>query len=137
MVQKKVIKKRRKRRTKRPRKRSLVELYLEACLKNNYPELKVKCNDRSAIRPLELDFYFPELELAIEIDGPCHRKQIFGERAFKKTQANDKRKNTRCANKGIDLRRVLYDEKTNFNHEVGRKYLKKIEEILLEFNSDI
>jgi len=33
----------------------------------------------------------------------------------------------------VDLRRVPYEEKKNFNFEIGRKYLEKIEEIISEF----
>lgn len=36
---------------------------------NNYPELNVVYNDRSVISPKELDFYFPDSKVAVEVCG--------------------------------------------------------------------
>jgi len=75
-------------------------------LSNHYPDfLKTKTNKKG----LELDLYWPELQIALELDGAQHYKPIEhwgGQENFKKTQANDKLKNKLCKKEGIHLIRV-------------------------------
>lgn len=63
-------------------------------------------NDRTAIKPLELDFWIPELKYAIEINGPTHYKPVFGEESLASQKARDKRKRAACKELGIKLRVV-------------------------------
>jgi len=75
-------------------------------LSNYYPYiLKTKQNPRG----LELDFYWPELKIALELDGEQHFgavKHWGGQEKFVQIQANDKRKNKLCKKNGIHLIRV-------------------------------
>jgi hypothetical protein len=52
---------------------------------------------------LELDFFFPELNFAIEINGPTHYTMIYNEEKLNRTKENDKRKINLCPELGIDL----------------------------------
>lgn len=83
--------------------RSKLELYLEEKIKNYFPYLPYVCCDRTICRNLELDFYFPDLKLAIEINGIFHYEPIFGEEKLNYVQHNDKGKNYLCKQQGIKL----------------------------------
>jgi hypothetical protein len=68
----------------------------------NYPDLELICNQKTAIES-ELDFYFPQLRFAIELNGITHYEPIYGADKFEKIQNNDKRKVIACYEKGIEL----------------------------------
>lgn len=59
--------------------------------------------DRQVVAPLELDFYFPSLGCAVEINGPVHYKPIYGEKRLDTVRRNDRRKRRRCRRLGITL----------------------------------
>lgn len=59
-------------------------------------------NNRDVVG-LELDFYFPNLKLAIELNGILHYEPIYGHDRLTKIQCNDKQKFIQCYNKGIEL----------------------------------
>ncbi len=63
-------------------------------------------NDRTIISPLELDFYFPDLKFAVEINGNAHYKPIYGDEALASQKARDKRKRKACRQLGIKLRTI-------------------------------
>jgi hypothetical protein len=67
--------------------------------------LKVLRNNRETIG-LELDFYFPDLKFAVEINGASHYKPIYGQDKLKKTRKNDRKKRRLCKENGIRLRTV-------------------------------
>ena len=83
-------------------RRAKLEIYLEEQIKEYYPELELICNQKTAIES-ELDFYFPQLRFAIELNGITHYEPIYGEDKFEKIQNNDKRKVIACYEKGIEL----------------------------------
>jgi hypothetical protein len=83
-------------------RRAKLEIYLEEQIKEYYPELELICNQKTAIES-ELDFYFPQLRFAIELNGITHYEPIYGEDKFEKIQSNDKRKVIACYEKGIEL----------------------------------
>ena len=83
-------------------RRSKLEIYLEQQIRENYPDLEVICNQKSVIQS-ELDFYFPELKFAIELNGIVHYEPIYGNEKFEKIQNNDKRKSIACYEKEIEL----------------------------------
>lgn len=102
------------------------EEILGKILKDLHPDLEV---DRQIkIGRCWLDFYIPDLNLAIEYDGEQHFKPVrlggvsqkVAERNFKKTQERDKRKNKLCKEAGITLIRIPYTEDLNI------KSVKKI-----------
>ena len=53
-----------------------------------------------------MDFYFPTINFAIEVNGVGHYKPIYGKKAFEVVQRNDKRKRRACKDRGIILRVV-------------------------------
>jgi len=83
-------------------RRAKLEVFLEEQIKENYPDLELICNQKTAIES-ELDFYFPQLRFAIELNGITHYEPIFGADKFEKIQNNDKRKVIACYEKGIEL----------------------------------
>lgn len=89
--------------------RSKVEKAFEAAIKTNFSDLKFICNDRQILDGLELDFYFPEIKLAVEFNGIWHLKPIRGEELLAKYQQRDEHKKRLCEEKNIKLL-VLCDE---------------------------
>ena len=83
-------------------RRSKLESYLEEQIRENYPQLDLVCNQKTVIES-ELDFYFPQLKFAIELNGITHYEPIYGQDKFEKIQNNDKRKVIACYEKGIEL----------------------------------
>ena len=83
-------------------RRSKMELFFEEIIKEKYPNLKYCVNDKTVIES-ELDFYFPDLKFAIELNGIFHYEPIYGETKFNQIQNNDKQKLIRCYEKGIEL----------------------------------
>lgn len=75
-------------------------------------------NDRSVIKPMELDLYFPKISKAIEIDGVYYH-------SFDKAVRRDKIKDQECKNKGIKILRITDTEINNS----GNVY-EKIKEFL-------
>lgn len=59
------------------------------------------------------DFYVPDYNgrpLIVEVDGEQHFKPIYGRQNFLKGQEHDRRKNSYCLAKNIELYRVPYWE---------------------------
>jgi hypothetical protein len=83
-------------------RRSKLEKYLEETIRQNYPNLLLMCNDKTAIGA-ELDFYFPDLKLAIELNGVFHFEPIHGNEKLQKTQKRDKLKFKLCQENNISL----------------------------------
>jgi hypothetical protein len=83
-------------------RRSKLEVYLEEQIRLQYPQHELICNGKSAINS-ELDFYFPTLNLAIELNGIFHYEPIYGPDKLAKTQNNDQRKFAACNDAGIAL----------------------------------
>ncbi len=82
--------------------RSKLEAYLESQLRIDFPALELICNSNDAIGS-ELDFYFPQLRLAIELNGIFHYEPIYGPGKLERIQANDQQKFAACAAAGIEL----------------------------------
>jgi len=91
-------------------RRSKLEIYIEKQIKNKYKTLEVKYNEIHNDVGLELDFYFPSLKFAIEINGIFHYKPIYGLKKFISIQNNDKLKKTLCQEKSINLYILPYVE---------------------------
>lgn len=62
-------------------------------------------NDRNRIKPLELDFYFPEQGIAIELNGLIYHSEL-----FKKDKLYHSRKTKLCKEKGIRLIHIWEDD---------------------------
>ena len=83
-------------------RRSKLEAYLEQQLRSEFPNLELICNGKDAIGS-ELDFYFPQLRLAIELNGIFHYEPIYGTDKLERIQANDQQKFISCNAAGIEL----------------------------------
>ena len=110
-------------------KRSKLEVFLEEQIKKHYPELELICNQKSAIES-ELDFYFPQLRFAIELNGITHYEPIYGEDKFEKIQNNDKRKVIACYEKGIELAVVDSSTCSYLSPKNKEKYQKIIFDLI-------
>lgn len=76
-------------------RRSKLEIYIESRLKTTFPKLEVLYNDKTTINS-ELDFYFPDLKIAVELNGIFHYEPIYGDKKLEKIQSNDKQKLINC-----------------------------------------
>ncbi len=85
------------------------EQLIRCFVEDNFPELKVWYNDRSIIGPQELDFYFPDNNLAVEVCGLYWH----GELASGKDKNYHYNKMEKCRKKGIRLITVFEDELHN------------------------
>jgi len=83
-------------------RRSKLEIYLEEQIELNYPELGCIYNSKEIINS-ELDFYFPTLKFAIELNGILHYEPIYGDDRLEKIQNNDMQKQILCYEQGIEL----------------------------------
>jgi len=73
---------------------------------NKYDNISCVRNNRTILKPLELDFWFPEIKFAIEVNGRTHYRPIFGSKKLKDSQSKDRLKRKKCKTKGIKLRVV-------------------------------
>lgn len=105
-------------------RRAKLEIYLEEQIKQNYPDLELICNQKSVIQS-ELDFFFPELKFAIELNGIVHYEPIYGKDKFDKIQNNDKRKAIACYEKGIELA-IIDTSSCNYLSETAKLKFKTI-----------
>ena len=77
-------------------------MFLEQEIRLLYPLTHIRCNEKDEIGS-ELDFFFPDLKLAVELNGPLHYSPIYGQRKLDQILANDKQKAAKCLNRGIEL----------------------------------
>lgn len=84
--------------------KSRCETILKNIILTEFPSIIIKENDRTIIpNSLELDLYFPEKEVAIELNGPCHYIPMFGSDELNKTQNKDLLKIKYCQENNIKL----------------------------------
>lgn len=79
----------------------------ETVIKNMLDELHIKyvANDRKTIKPLELDFYIPDKNIAIEFNGIYFHSDGSG-----KDKYYHKNKTEKCAEKGVQLIHIWEDD---------------------------
>lgn len=116
----------------RPKKtgRSKLEIHLENYVKEKYSNLIILCNDRITCSGVELDFFFPDFNLAIEINGPTHYTPIYGQEMFDLISKNDHKKQKICEQKGIEL--IIIPDQGNFSQKKFQK-IKESLDIILTF----
>lgn len=110
-------------------RRSKIECYIDEQLKILYPQLNIVTNSVSLMN-FELDFYFPELRFAIELNGIVHYEPIYGVDKFERIQNNDKQKMLRCSELGIELMVINVSEQGRFTIPSSQRYLDIIKEQL-------
>lgn len=82
--------------------RSKSEILIFESLALALPKYSIISNDRKTIG-LELDIYFPEIRVAIEVNGPVHRELIFNKKTLNLVKRNDVKKNRLCIDNNILL----------------------------------
>lgn len=100
-------------------RRSKLEKYLEERIRQEFPDLEFETNCRSVI-DYELDFYFPSLKLAVEVNGPIHYKPIYSQDKFERIQEIDREKVRMCEELGIQL--VIIPNLNDFKVQLGYEY---------------
>jgi len=110
-------------------RRSKIECYIDEQLKMLYPQLNIVTNSVSLMN-FELDFYFPEVRFAVELNGIVHYEPIYGQDKFDRIQNNDKQKMIRCAELGIELMVINVAGQGKFTIQSSQKYLDIIKEQL-------
>lgn len=110
-------------------RRSKLEAALESYIQQTYPELVMLCNDKSVIGS-ELDFYFPDLRLAIEINGIFHYEPIYGNDKFEKIKNNDKQKMFACREAGVELAVICTHDGLRISKKRTDMYKEAIDEII-------
>ena len=55
---------------------------------------------------MHIDLFLPELNIAVEVDGPSHFLPVWGEEALKRNQEYDSKKTGLLIGKGINLIRI-------------------------------
>lgn len=79
---------------------------------------------------LELDFYIPDLKLAIEVDGSVHRVECYGKNRLNKQIERDNIKEIECRKLGITLIRVPYGKDIDIYGELAILDVKDLIKIL-------
>jgi hypothetical protein len=108
--------------------RSELERFFELQMKLLFPNLKFIANGR--YEKFELDFYFPDLLLAIEINGIRHYKPINGQKLLKRVQTRDLLRIELCSSHHVDLRIIPVMGKSSSKQQ-RINYWKKFQDIIL------
>lgn len=110
-------------------RRSKLEIWLEEKLTSLYPDLEIHFNRKDTIGS-ELDFYFPSLKLAVELNGIFHYEPIYGQDKLNQIQNNDSNKFQKCQELGISLCIIDSSSLLYFKEQNCLKYLKIIQDII-------
>lgn len=110
-------------------RRSKLENYLEQELKLKFPLLNFLCNTKEQIG-LELDFYFPTLKLALELNGIFHYQPIYGFEKLERIQKIDQEKIQRCKLASIKLYIIDVSRETHLTRELKRRHWKAVKELV-------
>lgn len=110
-------------------RRSKLESYLEQQMRTMWPNLKITTNGKEAIGS-ELDFYFPQLRLAIELNGIFHYEPIYGQDKLDRIVENDRQKSIRCTENGIEFCVINASSCTHLNQKAKDTYWKIVQDII-------
>jgi hypothetical protein len=110
-------------------RRSKLEVYIETQIQLFYPELGCLYNSKEIINS-ELDFYFPTLKLAIELNGIFHYEPIYGPSKLEQIQNNDKQKTKLCLDKGIELCVIDSSQHKNLTQSQKDKYWSIVNQLI-------
>lgn len=102
-------------------RRSKMETFFESMIQKKYPNIEFNTNDRKTIGA-ELDFYFPQLRFALELNGIFHYEPIYKNKNFEKIQNVDKQKMTSCLALGVELYVLDTSGCKRFSITEGEKY---------------
>lgn len=118
--------------------KSAAESLLDRLLQQVFPNTTIKRNYRPANlrspkgRPLEFDLWLPDLDLAIEVQGPQHFRTVYSDNT---TQiANDQFKREWCAIEGVKLVWINWEGATKSLFQLPEvNQLQHLRKILSEF----
>lgn len=110
-------------------RRSKLEIYIEEQIKLHFSNLTFVCNGKEEIGS-ELDFYFPDLKLAIQINGVLHFQPIYGQEKLDQIKRLDQEKRDVCASKGITLFELDCQNDKYLNKKLKNERWKQIEELI-------
>lgn len=110
-------------------RRSKLEVWLEEQLASVFPDENIHYNRKDAIQA-ELDIYFPDRNLAFELNGIFHYEPIYGPEKLATIQSNDQRKFQACLEQGIELCVIDTSWMKYFKPKRGQKVLDIILKVL-------
>jgi len=110
-------------------RRSKLEIWLEEQITLAFPNLHVLYNNKETINS-ELDIYFPDLKLAIELNGIFHYEPIYGKNKLTSIKNNDHRKFQACLEYKIELVIIDTSSLKYFKPQNAEKYLQIIKNII-------
>ncbi len=77
-----------------------------------------------------MDFYFPDLNLAIEINGFLHFQPIYGREKLQRIQKTDKEKADKCLQAGIQLCIINVSKEPHLTQNLKDKHWKTVKELV-------
>lgn len=110
-------------------RRSKLERYLEQELKTNFPSIEFLCNTNKMFG-VELDFYFPDLKLAIELNGIVHFEPIYGVEKLKRVQDIDRKKAEKCKQAGIELHIIDVSREPHLTQKLKEQHWATVKELV-------
>ena len=112
-------------------------------LEEMYPKEEIRTNDRKTIlnpntgHYLELDYYLPNINIAIELNGITHYEPVYGEEKFKRQLINDTITREVCKELGITLIEVPLEKGVHYERTpAGKAKLKELITRFLRFRED-
>lgn len=115
-------------------KKSFAEIFLLNLIKTDFNNLTIFDNVRSILPSgLEIDIFIPDVNLAIELNGPCHYFNIYGADTLNKVQNRDLIKQTEIQQLGfkfIVLNISMISCRTKLKKFLLDQYINNIKPIL-------
>ena len=111
----------------------ILENLLKDGYKANFHQEQILANTK-----LQIDIFLPEIDVAIEIDGPSHYEPVWGEEVLKRNKSYDSKKTGLILGKGLVLIRIkqikdfspargklLYDQTKDILANIVKKFPDK------------
>lgn len=112
-------------------RRSKLEVYIEEQIRIAFPTLELVCNAKNIIGS-ELDFYFPSLRLAIELNGILHYEPIYGQDKLERICNMDQQKSIGCFQKNIEFC-IIDTSQCKYLTQIQKdKYWKIVYDLLIQ-----
>lgn len=111
---------------------SKLEKYLLAVLVENGYRVEFHKTHNLQNDLLHIDLFLPEINIAIEVDGPVHSRKIWTYDEFNRRKMADYEKTSLVLSKGLIMIRVKQDENLTrkFKEEVANKLLTAIKNVV-------
>ena len=87
------------------------------------------CNTKTPIGA-ELDFYFPKLKVAVEINGFLHFEPIYGVKKLNRIKELDQEKVEKCRQMNIELIVIDVSREFHLTPMLKDKHWQKIKELV-------